>query len=317
MLHCFFYLISGPLSFFKSPVGKVINFPRYRQFSSFFYIYRIFALKLNCRMETEKSMRNERWAVVTGASSGIGFAIARRLAMRGYNIFAAAKDVERLDECARKLSGKCGIRVRTYAADLALPDAAECLFAACQEAGIRAEVLVNDAGVFIYNDIIETDQKRIDGIICLHIRTVTALCRLFAEEMAAAGGGYILNMASYSMWMPLPGIALYSATKAYVKTFSVAFAKEARERNVWVTAVSPAGVATDFYGLSHRLQKVGLAIGVLMTPDKVARKALRALFRHRKHLIPGWYNRLFIPMFKCMPAPCVRLVRNKTACFRQ
>lgn len=216
-----------------------------------------------------------------------------------------------------ELSGKCGIRVRTYAADLALPDAAECLFAACQEAGIRAEVLVNDAGVFIYNDIIETDQKRIDGIICLHIRTVTALCRLFAEEMAAAGGGYILNMASYSMWMPLPGIALYSATKAYVKTFSVAFAKEARERNVWVTAVSPAGVATDFYGLSHRLQKVGLAIGVLMTPDKVARKALRALFRHRKHLIPGWYNRLFIPMFKCMPAPCVRLVRNKTACFRQ
>ena len=150
-------------------------------------------------METEKSMRNERWAVVTGASSGIGFAIARRLAMRGYNIFAAAKDVERLDECARKLSGECGIRVRTYAADLALPDAAECLFAACQEAGIRAEVLVNDAGVFIYNDIIETDQKRIDGIICLHIRTVTALCRLFAEEMAAAGGGYILNMASYSM----------------------------------------------------------------------------------------------------------------------
>ncbi len=208
-------------------------------------------------METEKSMRNERWAVVTGASSGIGFAIARRLAMRGYNIFAAAKDVERLDECARKLSGKCGIRVRTYAADLALPDAAECLFAACQEAGIRAEVLVNDAGVFIYNDIIETDQKRIDGIICLHIRTVTALCRLFAEEMAAAGGGYILNMASYSMWMPLPGIALYSATKAYVKTFSVAFAKEARERNVWVTAVSPAGVATDFYGLSHRLQETG------------------------------------------------------------
>ena len=111
-------------------------------------------------------------------------------------------------------------------------------------------------------------------------------------------------------------MALYSATKAYVKTFSVAFAKEARECNVWVTAVSPAGVATDFYGLSRRLQKVGLAVGVLMTPDKVARKALRALFAHRKHLIPGWYNRLFIPLFKCMPAPCVRLLRDKTARFR-
>lgn len=267
-------------------------------------------------MATEQTGNGGGWAVVTGAGSGIGFAIARRLAMRGYNIFAAGKDTGHLDACRRTLESECGIRVRTHAADLALPGAAEALFAACREAGIRVEVLVNDAGVFIYNDIIETDQKRIDDIICLHIRTVTTLCRLFAEEMAAADGGYILNMASYSMWMPLPGIALYSATKAYVKTFSVAFAKEARECNVWVTAVSPAGVATDFYGLSRRLQKVGLAVGVLMTPDKVARKALRALFAHRKHLIPGWYNRLFIPLFKCMPAPCVRLLRDKTARFR-
>lgn len=234
----------------------------------------------------------------------------------GLQHFAAAKDVDASTSVPGN-SPESVVSVYEHSRRPCPPDAAECLFAACQEAGTGPNVLVNDAGVFIYNDIIETDQKRIDGIICLHIRTVTALCRLFAEEMAAAGGGYILNMASYSMWMPLPGIALYSATKAYVKTFSVAFAKEARERNVWVTAVSPAGVATDFYGLSHRLQKVGLAIGVLMTPDKVARKALRALFRHRKHLIPGWYNRLFIPMFKCMPAPCVRLVRNKTACFRQ
>ena len=262
------------------------------------------------------TVNGDRWAVVTGASSGIGLAMARRLAMRGYGIFAVSKDAERLEESAGRIADECGVRVIAHAMDLARQDAAAALFGEYLKAGIRAEVLVNDAGVFIYNDIMDTAQERIDDILSLHMRTVTALCRLFAQDMAAAGGGYILNMASYSMWMPFPGIALYSATKAYVKTFSVAFAAEARESNVWVTAVSPAGVATDFYGLSRRLQKVGLTLGVLITPDKVARIALRALFHHRRHVVPGWYNRLFIPFCKYMPAPCVRFIRRKTACFR-
>ena len=116
--------------------------------------------------------------------------------------------------------------------------------------------------------------------------------------------------------MPWPGIALYSSTKAYVRSFSIAFAKEMRERNVGVTAISPAGVATDFYGLSRGLQRLGCRLGVLMTPEKVARKALRALFARRRHIVPGWYNRLFIPFCTGMPDPCVRLIRRKTARFR-
>ena len=99
-------------------------------------------------------------------------------------------------------------------------------------------------------------------------------------------------------------------------SFSIAFAKEMRERNVGVTAISPAGVATDFYGLSRGLQRLGCRLGVLMTPEKVARKALRALFARRRHIVPGWYNRLFIPFCTGMPDPCVRLIRRKTARFR-
>ncbi len=256
------------------------------------------------------------WAVVTGASSGIGLAMARTLAARGYDLLLVSRDGERLRECSRSIGAESGREVRTIEMDLSRADSAERLIEAYRNEGVQAGVLVNDAGVFIYNDVTDTSCERIDGIIALHVRTVTMLCRWFAQEMAAAGGGYILNMASYSMWMPYPGIALYSATKAYVKTFSVAFAKEMRERNVWVTAVSPAGVATDFYGLTRRLQKVGLAVGVLMSPDRVARKALRALFRRRRHIVPGWANRLFIPFCKCLPGCCVRLVRRKTARFR-
>ena len=262
--------------------------------------------------------KGSRTALVTGAGSGIGHCMVRRLAELGYRLILAGLDPAKLEAAAEELHEQYGLAVEVIPIDLARPEAAHELFERVQALGREVDVLVNNAGAFSFRDILQTPVERIEKILCLHALTTTLTCRLFGAEMSRRGcGGHILNMASYSMWMPLPGIALYSATKAYVKTFSVAFAKEARERNVWVTAVSPAGVATDFYGLSHRLQKVGLAIGVLMTPDKVARKALRALFRHRKHLIPGWYNRLFIPMFKCMPAPCVRLVRNKTACFRQ
>lgn len=267
-------------------------------------------------MHSKTTERNGRWAVVTGASSGIGLALARGLAARGYDLFMVSRDAEQLETAARSVRETCGVQTRCCPMDLAVPGAAEALFERCREAAIRPHVLVNDAGTFIYNDILDTAPERIDRILCLHMRTVTMLCRLFGEEMAADGGGYILNMASYSLWMPWPGIALYSSTKAYVRSFSIAFAKEMRERNVGVTAISPAGVATDFYGLSRGLQRLGCRLGVLMTPEKVARKALRALFARRRHIVPGWYNRLFIPFCTGMPDPCVRLIRRKTARFR-
>ena len=133
------------------------------------------------------TVNGDRWAVVTGASSGIGFAMARRLAMRGYGIFAVSKDAERLEESAGRIADECGVRVIAHAMDLARPDAAEALFGEYRKAGIRAEVLVNDAGVFIYNDIMVTAQLRIAYILSLHMRTVTALCRLFALFCAAVG----------------------------------------------------------------------------------------------------------------------------------
>lgn len=106
-------------------------------------------------------------------------------------------------------------------------------------------------------------------------------------------GGHILNMASYSLWMPWPGLALYSASKSYLRGFSVAFAKEVREQNIRVTAVCPAGVATDLYGLPPRWQRIGLRLGVLITPDSCARRALKALWQRT----PLLRTRLVEPAF--------------------
>lgn len=256
-------------------------------------------------------------ALVTGASSGIGLDIAAELARRGYGLVIVSRTADKLSAAAELLSGEGAPEVIVKPLDLAATGAAETLYDWCREQGIEVEVLVNDAGIFIFKDFLETAPERVEQILNLHIHTVTTLCRLFGAEMAAKGYGYILNLSSYSIWMPLPGLALYSATKSYVHEFTVAFAKEVREKGVYVTAVSPAGVATDMYGLSQRLQHIALYWGLLLSPAQVARRSVGALFRGRRDVVPGWANRLLIPVVKNLP-PCVtRFLRRKTMRFQK
>ena len=119
-------------------------------------------------------------------------------------------------------------------------------------------------------------------------------------------------MSSYSIWMPWPGLSLYSASKAYLKSFSVSFAKEVRDKGVYVTAVCPAGIATDLYGLSKKWQKIGLNIHALSTPKFCARRGLNSLFRRRRCIVPDWWMRLLIPLLENLPMFCLRWIRNFT-----
>ena len=138
------------------------------------------------------------------------------------------------------------------------------------------------------------------------------MCRLYGEDMIKRGKGRILNMSSYSIWMPFPGLALYSASKAYVKSFTEAFAKELRKTGVTATAICPAGIATDLYGLSKELQRFGLKTGILMSPKSCARRGLNAMFRGRSVVVPDWWFRLFIPICKYLPGFLIRPLRRFT-----
>lgn len=202
------------------------------------------------------------WALVTGAGSGIGRCYALQLAALGYRIALVGNRPEPLENVRREIEAAGGAEVRTKALDLARLEAAEELYAWTQEQRLDIDVLINNAGIFSFLDILETPVERIERIILLHDATATKLCRLFAGEMIRRGvRGHILNMSSFSLWMPFPGLALYSASKAYLRSFSTAFAREVGDRGVRVTAVCPAGVATDLYGLSPRWQRIGLQIG--------------------------------------------------------
>ena len=257
-------------------------------------------------------------ALVTGASSGIGLAFAGRLAALGYNIVAVSDNEERLAEAVTALqTAHPEVKITAHAADLATDNAGERLFGWTREQGIEVDVLINDAGMFSFCDLLDTPAERIRRIILLHDMTIAMTCRLFGERMAARGRGYILNMSSYSLWMPFPGLGLYSGSKAFVRNFSMSFAKEVRERGVKVTALCPAGVSTDLYGLSASLQKFGVRTGILITPDSCARRGLRALWRGRKSSVPGWWNRLGIPFCLYMPMFVTRWLRSFTRKFQK
>lgn len=313
--------------------------------------------------------KGSAWALVTGAGSGIGRCFALRLAQLGYRLVLVGNDLRKLESVQAELRALDAAEVRVISCDLARAEAARELYERVRAAGIDVDVLINNAGIFSFRDILRTQAERIERVIMLHCLTATQLCRLFARDMAARNGFaanpeaepravtdmatpatqtgecsdtqsvpatptgerpgtqpaprhakrrfHILNMASYSLWMPFPGLTLYSASKAYLKCFSVAFAKEVREAGIRVTAVCPAGVATNLYGLTPRWQRIGLRLGVLISADHCARRGLWALWHGRRCSVPDWWNRLWIPLCKLLPMCVIRPIRNFTMKFQK
>lgn len=260
--------------------------------------------------------QGSRTALVTGVATGIGSRYAARLAALGYNIVAVDINPE-VERVAERIGRENGVQTMCRVCDMATMTAAEELFAWTEGQGVKIDVLINNAGIFSFCDILQTPVERIERIILLHDMTATLMCRLYGEDMARRDGGRILNMSSYSIWMPFPGLSLYSASKAYLKSFSVAFSKEMRERGVTVTAICPAGIATDLYGLTPRWQRIGLRIGVLTSADSCARRGLRAMWKGRRCVVPDWWFRVFIPICVCLPRPVIGWLRRFTMKFQK
>ena len=269
-------------------------------------------------MRRGEVLAGTKTALVTGASKGIGRCYALRLAAMGYNVVLVASGEQELLSVAEEVSAASPkVWVRTLVKDLATPTAAEELFAWTEAEGIKVDVLINNAGIFSFCDILNTPIERIQRMIYLHDITSTLNCRLYAADMIKRGGGRILNMSSFSIWMPYPGLSLYSASKAYLKSFSVAFSKEVEAKGVTVTAVCPAGIATDLYGLSRKLQRFGLRTGILMSPDSCARRSLNAMFRGKRCKVPDWWFRLFIPICQLVRGPIMKVLRSFTMQFQK
>ena len=252
-----------------------------------------------------------KWALVTGASGGIGFEFCRDLAARGCNIVMAAIEDELLVEKARVLREKYSVDTLPLTIDLTEKEATERILGFMETRGIEPYILVNNAGIFTFSPIVEHPVRKIDRFIDLHIRATTLLCREIGERMKAKGAGRILNMSSMSCWMPMPGIAMYSSTKAYIRVFTRAFHYEMKEYGVTATVACPGGIATDLFGLPKKLQKLAVRLGVLAKPDRFAHKAINRMLKGRKQYINGLLNRFSIFFVSILPTPARMMVKHR------
>ena len=271
-------------------------------------------------------------ALVTGASSGIGLQYATQLA-RDYHcdLLLVSNQEKELKEVAADLASQYGVKTNAHFADLSLPDAAEQLHDWCKAEGYVIDILINNAGVFFFNQYCNTSMKRIELMLQLHIMTVAKMTRLFAEDMLQREltpeethtricrrkrmRGYILNMSSMSAWMAMPGIQTYNASKAFIYNFSKSLWYELYPQNVGITVMAPGAVDTALFGLAPKLRKLAVNLTVSIPPEKLAKRALRKMFRGKKADTPGVINWLCTPLLKHTPDWVLFLAQKKLAKF--
>ena len=226
-------------------------------------------------------------ALVTGASSGIGIALASELARRGHALTLVARRADRLRDTAAAISSEHGVRVEWIAADLTDASDRDRVPAEVAARGQVVGVLVNDAGMGTSGRFHELPIATEVQLVRLNVEAMVALCGAFLPGMVERGSGKVLNVASVSGFMPVPQQATYSASKAFVLTFTEALTIDLHGTGVTATALCPGPVETDFGGIIE-----GLPRALFIDPARVAREAIDGLEQGRLSVVPGALNKV-------------------------
>jgi uncharacterized protein len=252
-------------------------------------------------------------ALITGASGGIGYELAKLFARDGYNLVLVARSGDKLKEIARELQTEFRVSVKTVALDLAAGKGARILFDHLDGEAVAADVLVNNAGFGVFGEFAGMAEDEILGQIQLNVMALTELTRLFLPGMLARGGGKIMNVASTAAFQPGPLMAVYYATKAYVLSFSEALANEVARKGVVVSCFCPGATETGFAkraGMedSRIFKKIGG-----MKVETVARDGYRGLMAGKTLVISGMQNWLVAEAVRFAPRKLVTAVSRWVA----
>ncbi len=239
-------------------------------------------------------------ALVTGASAGIGRGLATEFAANGHDVVLVARRETALHELANDLEDAHGVRAHAIAMDLASIDAANELHAETDDRDLRIDVLVNNVGIGTQGAFVENDLDREFDQMQLNMVTPTQLTHLYGREMADRGHGGILNVASTAAWFPGPFMAIYYASKAYMKSFSEGIAEELRPEGVDVTVLCPGPVDTEFQARADN-EDTPIGSGEMQDVEMVARAGYDGLQGGDTVVVTGWTYKLLTRVSNVLP----------------
>jgi short-subunit dehydrogenase len=250
----------------------------------------------------------DKWALVTGASAGIGRELAQQLAAGGTHLVLTARRNDRLAQLALDLTARHKVRVETFPADLSRPDTPRELFRFTQQKQLPIDVLINNAGFGKYGEFLRADSQRLLEMIQVNIAAVVNLTHLYLPAMAERRRGYVLIVSSAAAYQAVPYISTYAATKAFELLFAEGIAAEMKPYGVHVCCLCPGSTETEFHQVAGQPPRTSRR---RETAEKVARVGLQALAEGRASVISGTHNRINVEMQRFVPRRLVTRVATR------
>ena len=242
------------------------------------------------------------YSLITGASGGIGLALARELAARKHDLLMIARSEDKLRQYARELSGSFGVNVDYLALDLSLPDSAIQVKDWLTEKNYGIDILINNAGYGIWGKMQDLSREELNAMMQLNMLTVADMCKVMLPLLQKNNKAYILNVSSTSAYQAVPAMSTYAATKAFVLLFTRGLHLELKGTNVSVSCIAPGTTTTGFNDrarLSDRIKAT--AEKFTMEPEVVAQKAVDGMFAGKMEIIPGFTNWISAKMSEILP----------------
>ena len=255
--------------------------------------------------------RTVSYVLITGTTSGLGREFARIFAQNGYNIVAVARNEILLQQQKQELERHFGIEMVYVVKDLSTENSAQEVYDEIKHKGINIDILINNAGFGSFGRYIDVDWQRQKGLASVNMLAVMQLSYLFGKDMDRRGRGKIVNIASIASFQAGPYMAMYYASKAFVRSFSEALHEEMKSSGVSVTAICPGPVATNFERNAQMINSAMFTRLRVYTPEVVAAKSYRAIMNNKAVYVVGWPNKLLVFLTRFCSLKLSRVLASK------
>lgn len=241
------------------------------------------------------------YALITGASGGIGLCMARELAQRKIDLLLVARSQDRLSELSKQLANEFGIRVEYLCLDLSQKNAANTVTRWLAEKSFPVNILINNAGYGLWGAVETTPWDQLDNMMQLNMNAVVQLCHAMIPELKRHSKSYILNVASTASYQAVPTLATYAATKGFVVLFTRGLRLELKGTPISVTCLSPGATSTNFIDRAGMESMKEKAEKFSMKPEPVAKIAIEGMFKGKAEILPGFVNWISVQLTYFMP----------------